>query len=208
VLLVVVFRSDRPRPTTLLPSRSNGKPEEATAVDKHLMMDMRMPETCWAVFKRQAIKLRERCIWLVDLFKYTSKNLRFGRITYHSFLHFECISSRSTLNVMSMSACSLLNLVPMSVQSVLDLVLVGTHSLLYLEKVPAHSMRSFVLVSAQNMLYREHLRWTSYHHCHHKTLIWTKVHLAIPCLRAHKHDSRDHPGGVARRSGAGDENVQ
>ena len=38
--------SDRPGPTTLLPSRSNGKPEAATAVDKLLMMGMRMPETC------------------------------------------------------------------------------------------------------------------------------------------------------------------
>jgi hypothetical protein len=34
------------------------------------MMDMRMPETCWAVFKRQAINLRGWCIWLVDLFEY------------------------------------------------------------------------------------------------------------------------------------------
>jgi len=32
--------------TTLLPPRSNGKPEAATAVDKLLMMGMRMPETC------------------------------------------------------------------------------------------------------------------------------------------------------------------
>ena len=31
----------------------------ATAVDKLLMMGMRMPETCRAVFKRQAIKLRD-----------------------------------------------------------------------------------------------------------------------------------------------------
>jgi len=37
---------DRPRPTTLLPPGSNGKPEAATAVDRLLMMDMRMPETC------------------------------------------------------------------------------------------------------------------------------------------------------------------
>jgi hypothetical protein len=36
----------RPQPTTLLPPRSNGKPEAATAVDKLLMMGMRMPETC------------------------------------------------------------------------------------------------------------------------------------------------------------------
>jgi len=27
------------------------------------------PETCWAVFKRQAINLRHWCIWLVDLFE-------------------------------------------------------------------------------------------------------------------------------------------
>jgi hypothetical protein len=37
---------DRPRPTTLLSPRSNGKPEAATTVDKLLMMDMRMLETC------------------------------------------------------------------------------------------------------------------------------------------------------------------
>jgi hypothetical protein len=34
------------------------------------MMGMRMPEICWAVFKRQAIKLRDWRIWLVDLFEY------------------------------------------------------------------------------------------------------------------------------------------
>jgi hypothetical protein len=32
---------------------------------------MRMLETCWTVFKRQAIKPRDWCIWLVDLFEYT-----------------------------------------------------------------------------------------------------------------------------------------
>jgi len=36
----------RAGPTTLLPPRSDGKPEEATAVDKLMMMGMRMPETC------------------------------------------------------------------------------------------------------------------------------------------------------------------
>jgi hypothetical protein len=40
------FGPARPRPTTLLSPRSNGKPEAATAVNKLLMMDMRMPETC------------------------------------------------------------------------------------------------------------------------------------------------------------------
>jgi hypothetical protein len=33
-------------PLELLPPRSNGKPEAATAVDKLLVMGMRMPETC------------------------------------------------------------------------------------------------------------------------------------------------------------------
>jgi len=32
-------------------------------------MGMRMPETCWAVFKRQVINLRSCCIWLVDTFR-------------------------------------------------------------------------------------------------------------------------------------------
>jgi hypothetical protein len=72
-ILMPIIRSlstpDRPRPTTLLPPRSNGKPEMATEVDKLLMMGMRMPETCWAVLKRQAIKLRDWCLWLVDLFE-------------------------------------------------------------------------------------------------------------------------------------------
>ena len=36
----------RPRPTAMLPPRSNGKPEAATAVVELLMMGMRMPVTC------------------------------------------------------------------------------------------------------------------------------------------------------------------
>jgi len=63
---LVAVGPDRPRPTTLLPPRSNGKPESATAGDKLLMMGIRMPETCWAVFKRQAINLRDWYIWLVE----------------------------------------------------------------------------------------------------------------------------------------------
>jgi len=62
-------RPDRPRPTELLPPRSNGKPEAATAVYKLLMMGKRIPETCWAVFERRAINLRDFCVWLVDLFE-------------------------------------------------------------------------------------------------------------------------------------------
>jgi hypothetical protein len=39
-------QTDRPRPTTLLPPRSNSKPEAATEVYKLQMMGKRMPETC------------------------------------------------------------------------------------------------------------------------------------------------------------------
>jgi len=40
-----VGRPARPRPTALLPPRSNGKPEAATAFVELLMMGARMPET-------------------------------------------------------------------------------------------------------------------------------------------------------------------
>jgi hypothetical protein len=47
VLLVVVGPGPaRPRPTALLPPRSYGKPEAAAAVDRLLMMGIRMAETC------------------------------------------------------------------------------------------------------------------------------------------------------------------
>jgi hypothetical protein len=59
-------QSVRPRPTALLPSRSNSKPEAATAVVAFLMMGMRMPETCWTVFKRQVINFKNCRMWLVD----------------------------------------------------------------------------------------------------------------------------------------------
>ena len=45
------WQPDRPRPTALLPPRSYGKPEAATAaVDGLLMMGIRIPQTCWTVF--------------------------------------------------------------------------------------------------------------------------------------------------------------
>ena len=83
MVAVLLVKPDRPRPTTLLPPRSNGKPEVATAVDKLLMMGTRMSETCWAVFKRQAIKLRDWCIWLVDLFEpmYGICNINYWNMT-------------------------------------------------------------------------------------------------------------------------------
>jgi len=50
-------RPAQPRPTALLPPRSYGKLEAAAAVDRLLMMGIRMPETCWAVSKRQTLNL-------------------------------------------------------------------------------------------------------------------------------------------------------
>jgi hypothetical protein len=41
-----VGRGRAGRPTALLPPRSYGKPEAAAAVDRLLMMGIRMPETC------------------------------------------------------------------------------------------------------------------------------------------------------------------
>ena len=49
--------------------RSDGNPEAATAVVELLMMGMRVPKTCWAVFKRQVINMRNFHIWLVDSFE-------------------------------------------------------------------------------------------------------------------------------------------
>jgi hypothetical protein len=48
------------------------------------MMGMRMPETCWAVFKRQVINLRNCCIWLVDsvecMMMHGLANLKFKKL--------------------------------------------------------------------------------------------------------------------------------
>ena len=56
-VLLVVVGPERPRPTALLPPRSYGKPEAATAFDRLLMMGIRMPEKCWAVSRRPTINL-------------------------------------------------------------------------------------------------------------------------------------------------------
>jgi len=45
------------------------KPEAATAVVELLVMDMRTPETCWAVNKRQDNKLEKLLHLVGDLFE-------------------------------------------------------------------------------------------------------------------------------------------
>jgi hypothetical protein len=65
--LLVVFCS--PRPTALLPPRSNGKTRGSWCSCKLLMTDGKAPETCWATHKRQVINLWNCCIELVDLFE-------------------------------------------------------------------------------------------------------------------------------------------
>jgi len=59
----------RPRPTTLLPPRSNGKTRGCQCSCKLLMMGEEAPETCWATHKRQVINLWNCCILLVNLFE-------------------------------------------------------------------------------------------------------------------------------------------
>jgi hypothetical protein len=49
-------------------------------------MGMRMPETCWAVSKRQAINLRNCCIWLVDSLEWTDKTYSIQIIDLFSYL--------------------------------------------------------------------------------------------------------------------------
>jgi hypothetical protein len=46
ILCFEVVQPVRPRPTALLSPRSYGKPEAATAVNRLLMMGIRMSETC------------------------------------------------------------------------------------------------------------------------------------------------------------------
>jgi hypothetical protein len=45
-VVVAVLLAVAPQPTALLPPCSYGKPEAAAAVDRLLMMSIRMPETC------------------------------------------------------------------------------------------------------------------------------------------------------------------
>ena len=104
VLLAVVG------PTALLPPRSYGKPEAATAVDRLLMMCIRMPET---TNNKPVINC---CIWLVDSFEHASRAQNVAAILQlQSVLHvmlflmpnalFFCTStSRSTCEVSNMAA--------------------------------------------------------------------------------------------------------
>jgi hypothetical protein len=95
-VLLFVVGPDLPQPTTLLPPRSNGKPEAATAPYKLLMMGKKMPETCWAVFERPAINLRDWCIWLVDLFEWIdnekSGSLNGGEFDDYQYLKTQLIT--------------------------------------------------------------------------------------------------------------------
>jgi hypothetical protein len=104
VLLVVV--GPRPRSTALLPPRSYGKPEAGTAVDKLLMMGMRMPETCWAAFKRQAINLRNCCICLVDSFEVMLLfwNRVFPTVWIHPQVHHHQLMTISSNNLVEFKA--------------------------------------------------------------------------------------------------------
>ena len=59
-----------------------------------LMMGMRMPETCWAIFKRQVINLRSCCILLVD----SVGNMMMHGLANPKFNQFR-VSSRTFLTI-------------------------------------------------------------------------------------------------------------
>jgi hypothetical protein len=64
-------RSARPRTQHDCHHDMKVKPEAASAVIELLIMGGKMPETCWAVNKRQDNKLENFCIWLVIYFNCT-----------------------------------------------------------------------------------------------------------------------------------------
>ena len=72
------------------------KPEAFTAVVELLMMVVRTPETCWAVYKRQVINLRNCCIWLVDLFEMYD-DTRTCKLSLYRHISFS--SSRTQLTI-------------------------------------------------------------------------------------------------------------
>jgi hypothetical protein len=61
------------------------------------MMGMRMPETCRALFKRQAINLRSCCIWLVD----SVESMMMHGHANPKFENTEAFSSELTENIRS-----------------------------------------------------------------------------------------------------------
>jgi hypothetical protein len=52
-----------------------------------------MPETCWVVFERRAINLRDWWIWLVDLFEY----MMMHGLTNPKFIYFSPVSCGTTI---------------------------------------------------------------------------------------------------------------
>jgi hypothetical protein len=64
-------RPTRPQTQHDCHHHTNLKPEVATAVIELLMMGGKMPETCWAVNKRQDKKLKNFCIRLVIYLNFT-----------------------------------------------------------------------------------------------------------------------------------------
>jgi hypothetical protein len=81
-------RSPRPRTTALLLSRSEVKPEAATAVVELPIMGVRTPETCWKENKHQAINWRNCCIYLVIYLNWIwIRNTVFARSNYNWFLY-------------------------------------------------------------------------------------------------------------------------
>jgi len=82
VIAVPCSWSGRPRTQHGYHHDTKAKPEAATAVIELLTMGGKIPETCWAVDKRQDNKLENYCIWLVI---YLNCTIMHG-LTYLKFL--------------------------------------------------------------------------------------------------------------------------
>jgi hypothetical protein len=90
VLLVVVGPAGRPNndQQNCCHHAPTVKPEAATAVVDLLMMGLRMPETCSAVFK-QVINVKNCCIWLDDSVK---------SMMMHGLAYLNCIRMLGLIN--------------------------------------------------------------------------------------------------------------
>jgi hypothetical protein len=100
-----------------LSPRYQVKPEAATAVIELPMMGEKIPETCWAVNKRQNNKLENFCIWLVIYlnctmmhgltnFKWEGKFL-YHLHTYRNRVKLRTTPSRDPCNIWMSNICSL-----------------------------------------------------------------------------------------------------
>ena len=125
-------------------------------------MGMRMAETCSTVFKRQAINLRDWCIWLVDLFEYMMMHgltkPKFGKM----FSHKLDIFKRTYVTVGISCLCPLARL-PQD-------ELINTWNILQTKTDGCTSMLS---VCTMYSLHRYTVKYTTMRNWFHSHQVWT-----------------------------------